>query len=60
MATNIQSTQLDFATIKNSLKTYLSQQTEFADYNFEAWSIKHFLMFWLITHTSMVLLQTLL
>jgi hypothetical protein len=36
MATNIQSTQLDFATIKNSLKTYLAQQTEFADYNFEA------------------------
>ena len=36
MATNIQSTQLDFDAIKTKLKTYLAQQTEFADYNFEA------------------------
>src|SRR5210317_34321 len=36
MATNIQSTQLDFDTIKNQLKTYLAQTTEFADYDFEA------------------------
>jgi hypothetical protein len=43
MATNIQSTQLDFATIKNSLKTYLSQQTEFADYNFEASGLSNIL-----------------
>lgn len=43
MATNIQSTQLDFATIKNSLKTYLSQQTEFADYNFEAAGLSNIL-----------------
>lgn len=43
MATNIQSTQLDFNTIKNSLKTYLSQQTEFADYNFEASGLSNIL-----------------
>jgi hypothetical protein len=43
MATNIQSTQLDFATIKNSLKTYLAQQTEFADYNFEASGLSNIL-----------------
>jgi hypothetical protein len=43
MATNIQSTQLDFATIKNSLKTYLSQQTEFTDYNFEASGLSNIL-----------------
>ena len=43
MTTNIQSTQLDFATIKNSLKTYLSQQTEFADYNFEASGLSNIL-----------------
>jgi hypothetical protein len=43
MATNIQSTQLDFITIKNSLKTYLAQQTEFADYNFEASGLSNIL-----------------
>jgi hypothetical protein len=43
MATNIQSTQLDFATIKNSLKTYLAQQTEFTDYNFEASGLSNIL-----------------
>jgi hypothetical protein len=43
MATNIQSTQLDFAAIKNSLKTYLSQQTEFTDYNFEASGLSNIL-----------------
>jgi hypothetical protein len=43
MATNIQSTQLDFATIKNSLKIYLAQQTEFADYNFEASGLSNIL-----------------
>ena len=43
MATNIKSTQLDFATIKTSLKTYLSQQTEFADYNFEASGLSNIL-----------------
>ena len=35
MATNISSTELDFETIKSSLKTYFAQQAEFADYNFE-------------------------
>jgi hypothetical protein len=43
MATNIQSTQLDFDTIKNSLKTYLAQKSEFADYNFEASGLSNIL-----------------
>jgi len=43
MATNIQSTQLDFDTIKTKLKTYLAQQTEFADYNFEASGLSNIL-----------------
>jgi hypothetical protein len=43
MATNIQSTQLDFNTIKNSLKTYLASTTEFADYNFEASGLSNIL-----------------
>lgn len=43
MATNIQSTQLDFFTIKDSLKTYLSQKPEFADYNFEASGLSNIL-----------------
>jgi hypothetical protein len=43
MVTNIQSTQLDFANIKNSLKTYLAQQPEFADYNFEASGLSNIL-----------------
>jgi len=32
----IQSTDLDFTNIKESLKTYLKRQSEFQDYNFEA------------------------
>ena len=36
MATAIQSTRLDFDQIKNSLKTYFAQQSEFTDYDFEA------------------------
>ena len=36
MATTIRSTQLDFDTIKGRLKDFLKQQTEFADYDFEA------------------------
>lgn len=43
MATNIQSTQLDFNTIKNSLKTYLAGTDEFADYNFEASGLSNIL-----------------
>jgi len=43
MVTNIQSTQLDFANIKSSLKTYLAQQPEFADYNFEASGLSNIL-----------------
>lgn len=36
MATTIKSSALDFANIKESLKTYLEKQDEFKDYNFEA------------------------
>ena len=43
MATNITSTQLDFDGIKNKLKTYLADQTEFADYDFEASGLSNIL-----------------
>jgi len=36
MTTNITSTQLDFAEIKDKLKTFFEQQSEFEDYDFEA------------------------
>jgi hypothetical protein len=35
MATKLQVTELDFDDIKTNLKTYLKNQTEFSDYNFE-------------------------
>ena len=35
MANKLQVTELDFDDIKNNLKTYLKNQTEFTDYNFE-------------------------
>ena len=41
--TTIQSSQLDFDNIKNSLKTYLAQQPEFTDYNFEASGLSNIL-----------------
>src|SRR6056300_1404610 len=34
MATKLQVTELDFDDIKNNLKTYMKNQTEFSDYNF--------------------------
>jgi hypothetical protein len=43
MATTIRSTQLDFNTIKSRLKDYLKQQTEFADYDFEASGLSNIL-----------------
>lgn len=43
MATTIKSTQLDFEEIKNSLKLYLAQQPEFADYRFEASGLSNLL-----------------
>ena len=43
MATTIRSTQLDFDTIKGRLKDYLKQQTEFADYDFEASGLSNIL-----------------
>ena len=35
MATKLQVNELDFDDIKNNLKTYMKNQTEFTDYNFE-------------------------
>ena len=35
MSKKIQTTELDFDAIKQSLKTYLQGQAEFSDYNFE-------------------------
>ena len=43
MATTINSSALDFQTIKNNLKTYLEQQSEFADYDFEAAGLSNIL-----------------
>ena len=43
MSTTIQSTQLDFSQIKNKLKTFLAQQPEFADYNFEGAGLSNIL-----------------
>ena len=35
MATKLEISQLDFDGIKDNLKTFLSQQDEFVDYDFE-------------------------
>jgi hypothetical protein len=35
MADRLRVTELDFDTIKNNLKTFLNQQSEFTDYDFE-------------------------
>ena len=35
MATNLNVTELDFDQIKDNLKSFLKQQSEFNDYNFE-------------------------
>jgi len=43
MATNITSTQLDFDSIKNKLKTFFAQQSEFEDYDFEAAGLSNLL-----------------
>ena len=43
MTTTIKSTNLDFTSIKNNLKTFLAQQDEFADYNFEASGLSNIL-----------------
>ncbi len=43
MATTIKSTELDFNTIKNNLKTSLSEQSEFSDYNFEGSGLSNIL-----------------
>ena len=43
MATTILSTALDFNNIKNNLKIYLQQQSEYADYDFEAAGLSNIL-----------------
>ena len=43
MATTIRSTALDFNNIKSNLKTYLANQEQFKDYNFEAAGISNIL-----------------
>lgn len=43
MATTIRSAALDFENIKNNLKTYLEQQEEFKDYNFDASGLSNIL-----------------
>ena len=43
LRTTINSTALDFDNIKNNLKTYLANQTEFSDYNFEASGLSNIL-----------------
>lgn len=41
--TTFQTTQLDFDTIKNNLKTYFKRQSEFSDYDFEASGLSNIL-----------------
>lgn len=43
MSTTFSTTQLDFNSIKDELKTYLSRQSEFADYDFEASGLSNIL-----------------
>lgn len=43
MATSVLSTKLDFNNIKNNLKTFLAQQSEFADYDFEGSGLSNIL-----------------
>ena len=43
MATTIRSTALDFDNIKSNLKTYLGNQEQFKDYNFEAAGLSNIL-----------------
>ena len=43
MATTIKSSGLDFDTIKENLKNYFAQQSEFADYDFEASGLNNIL-----------------
>lgn len=43
MATTIKSTELDFDEIKNNLKLFLAQKSQFADYNFEASGVSNLL-----------------
>jgi len=43
MATNIESTQLDFNNLKETLKTYFAASSEFADYDFEGAALSNIL-----------------
>ena len=42
MTTTIKSTELDFQTIKENLKTYLKGTGEFNDYDFEGSGLKQY------------------
>ena len=43
MSTTIKSTALDFESIKNNLKTFLANKSEFEDYNFESSALSNIL-----------------
>ena len=43
MTTTIRSTDLDFDIVKNRLKEFFKQQSEFADYDFEASGLSNIL-----------------
>lgn len=43
MVTNVESTDLDFETIRSNLKTYLAATDQFADYNFEGSALANIL-----------------
>ena len=43
MTTTINSTNLDFQSIKNNLKQFLVQKNEFADYNYEGSGLSNIL-----------------
>lgn len=43
MSVSIKSTDLDFANIKNALKSYLQEKDEFTDYNFEGSALNNIL-----------------
>jgi hypothetical protein len=43
MATTVKSSDLDFQNIKNNLKNYFKNKSEFADYDFEAAGLNNFL-----------------
>lgn len=51
MANRLRVTEIDFDTIKQNLKTFLNQQSEFTDYDFEGSACQFYLTYLLITPT---------